>query len=157
MHTSAPSLVQAISMRKCFNRKSLLRGAHTLTWPQKEHAKLYPSLITFYPICIPTIWPSFLPPWHVFVWITSVYSWQITSQTAFTSAPFWRRISTTSLHPSCADTCRGVGRSYGIQHCQQMQTHKRGWSENKCWTISVYCPPFSHSRRCRHSIDCVKA
>ena len=86
--------MQAISMRKCFKHKPLLWGAHILTWPQEKHAKLCASLITFYPICmdvqtdamkphqpypwtigsmqsaianaIPTLWPSFLPPWHAF-------------------------------------------------------------------------------------------
>ena len=69
---------------------------------------------------------------HAFLWIMCVHSSQITSQVAFTSAPFWRRISTTSLHPSCADACKGVMPSWGVQHGQQMQTHKRGWSANKC-------------------------
>ena len=31
MHTSAPSLVQAISIRICFNHKEFLRGDHILT------------------------------------------------------------------------------------------------------------------------------
>ena len=90
MHTSAPFLVQAISVRKYFNHKEFLRGDHILTWPQEKHAKLCASLITVYPICmdvqtdamkphqlypwtvdsmqsaianaIPTLWPWFLPP-----------------------------------------------------------------------------------------------
>ena len=170
-------------LEKCLKHKPFLWGAHILTWWQEKHFKLCASLLTVYSICtdvhtdavkphqtypwtigsmqsaianvIPTIWPSFLPPWHAFVWITSVYSLQITSQAEFTSAPFWRRISTTSLHPSCADTYKGVAPSWGIQHGQQMQTHKRWWLANKWLTISIYCP-FSHSRTCKHSIDCVK-
>ena len=90
MHTSAPPLVQPISMGKCFNHKPLLRGAHILTWRLEKHAKQCASLMTFYPICmdvetdatkphqpypwtigsrqtaianaIPTLWSSFLPP-----------------------------------------------------------------------------------------------
>ena len=150
MHTTAPSLLQAISIRKCFNRKPLLRGAHTLTWPQNKHAKLCASLITFYPICtdvqidamkphqpypwtigsmqsatanaIPTFWPSFLSPWHTFLWIKSVHSSQITVLEAFTSAPFWRRMSTTSLCPWNADVYKGVRSSWGVQHGQQTNT-----------------------------------
>ena len=94
--------------------------------------------------------------WHAFLWITSLHSSQITLLAAFTSAPFWRRISTTSLCPLYADTNKGVAPSWGIQHCKQMQTHKRGWSANKCWTISVYCPFILHLGKCKHSIDCVK-
>ena len=52
MHASAPSLLQIISMRKCFNQKRLLWGAHTLTWAQKKHSNLCASLITFSPICV---------------------------------------------------------------------------------------------------------
>ena len=185
MHTSAPSLMQATSMGKCFKHKPLLWGAHILRWPQEKHDKLCASLSTFYSICmdvqtdalkphqpypctigsmqsaianaIPTLWPSFLPTWHAFLWITSVHSSQITSQAAFTSAPLWRRISTTSLHPFCADANKGVAPSWGIQHGEQMQAHKREWSPNKCWTISVCCLFILHLRKCKHSIDCVKA
>ena len=58
--------------------------------------------------------------WHAFLWITSVHSSQVTLLAAFTSAPFWRRISTTLLHPSCADTCtKEVKPSWGVQHGQQ--------------------------------------
>ena len=28
-----------------------------------------------------------------------------------------------------------------------MQTHKRGWSANKCWTIHIPCPFISHSQK----------
>ena len=30
------------------------------------------------------------------------------------------------------------------------------WSANKCWTISISCPIFSHSTIHKHNIDCVK-
>ena len=70
--------------------------------------------------------------WHAFLWIVSFHSSQITSKAAFTSAPFWRRISATSLCPECADVYKGVAPSWGFPHGQQMQKHKRGWSANKC-------------------------
>ena len=88
----------------------------------------------------PTLWPSFLPPSHAFIWITSLHSSQITLLAAFTSAPFWRRISTTSLCPWNADVYKGQRPSWGINHGQQMQKHKKTWSANKCSTISIYCP-----------------
>ena len=185
MHTVAPSLMQAMSMRKFFNHKSLLRWTHILTWPQQKHANLCASLVTVYPICmdvqtdamkphyscpwtigsmqsaiakaIYTLWSSFLPLWHASLCIMSIHSSQITSQATCTSAPLWRRISTTSFHPSCADANKGVAPFWGIQHVQQMQTHKRGWSANKCWTISIYCPSCSHSNKRKHSIGCIKA
>ena len=184
MHTSAPSLVQGISIRKCFNHKPILWGAHILTGPQEKHAKLCASLITFYPICIdvqtdamnphqphpcpigstqsaivnaiPTLWPSFLPPWHGFLSIMPLHSSQITLLAAFRSAPFWRRISTTSLCPRNADIYRGVAPFWGIQHGPQMRTHKRGWLAKKCWTIYIYCPFISQPRKCKHNIDSVK-
>ena len=31
------------------------------------------------------------------------------------------------------------------------------WSANKCCTISISCPIFSHSRKRKHNIDCIKA
>ena len=37
-----------------------------------------------------------------------------------------------------------------------MRTHKKGWLENKCSTISISCPFILHSRKCKHSIDSVK-
>ena len=187
MHTSVPSLVPRISMRKGFKHKSLLRGVHTLTGLQGKafqticiinnslsHAsmcKLMPwSIVKLIhgqlaqcnlplplPMPFPTLKPSFLPPWHAFLWITSVHPSQITSQATFTSAPFWRRISATSLCPLYADMNKGVAPSWEINHGQQRQTHKRGWSPNKCWTIYIYCPSFSHSTKCKHSIDCIKA
>ena len=49
----------------------------------------------------------------------------ITLVTAFTSAPFWRRISTTSLCPLYADVYTGVRPSWGIEHGHQTQNHKR--------------------------------
>ena len=71
------------------------------------------------PMPFPTLKPSFLPPWHAFLWITSVHPSQITSQVAFTSAPFWRRISATSLCPWNADVYKGLRPSWGINHGQQ--------------------------------------
>ena len=147
MHTSTPFLMHTISMRKCFNYKPFLTGANILTGPQEKHANLCASLITFYPICmdvqtdamkphqpypwkigslqsaianvVPTIWSAFLPPWHAFLWITSVHSSQITLLAAFRSAPFWRRISTTSLCPPNADVYKGVQPSWGVHHGQR--------------------------------------
>ena len=112
---------------KCFNHKPLLRGAHILTWRLEKHAKQCASLITVYPICmdvqtdamkpqksypwtigsmqsaivnvVPTLRPSLPPPSHAFLSSPSFHSSQITLLAAFTSAPFWRRISTTSLCP----------------------------------------------------------
>ena len=166
--------MQAISMGKCFKHKPLLRGAHTLLGPKEKHYKLCALLIKFYSICmnvqtdamkpqksypwtigsmqsaianvVSTLGPPFLSPSHAFLSSTSLHSSQITLLAAFTSAPFWRRISTTSLHPSCADANKGVQPSWGIQHCKQMQTHKRRWSEKKCWAIYIYCPSHSHWR-----------
>ena len=89
---------------KMLQTQSLLRGDHTLTRPQEKHSKLCVSLSTFCLICldvqtdamkphqsypwtigsiqsaianvIPTLWPSFLPPSHAFLWIMSVHSSQ---------------------------------------------------------------------------------
>ena len=77
-------------------------------------------------------WVSLLAPWCVFLWIMSFHSSQITFSTASTSAPFCKRTSTTSLCPFRADINKGVASFWGIQHVQQMQTQKRGWSGNKC-------------------------
>ena len=102
MQTSVSSMVSVISMRKCFNHKLLLWGSPTLMWRQEKHAKLCAALVIFYPICmgvqtdvmkphepypwttgsmpsaranaIPTLWPSFLPPWHAFLWNMTVHS-----------------------------------------------------------------------------------
>ena len=71
------------------------------------------------------------------------HSSQITSQAAFTSAPFWRRIPTTSLCPLYADVNKGVVPSWGINHGEQMQKHRRGGSPNKCWTPYIYSLLFS--------------
>ena len=95
--------------------------------------------------------------WHAFFWITSTHCSQITSQAVFTSAPFWRRISTTSLCPWNADVNKGVEPSWGVHHGQQVQTHKRGWSRSKRWTVFISWPSFNHSRKYKHSIDCIKA
>ena len=61
MHTSPPSLMHAISMRKCSKHKPFLRGAHILTWRQKKHFRICASVIAFYPVCIHVQ----LMPWNL--------------------------------------------------------------------------------------------
>ena len=152
MHTSAPFLVQAISVRKCFNHKEFLRGDHILTWPQEKHAKLCASLITVYPICmdvqtdamkphqphpwnigsmqsaianvVATLWPSFLPPsnMHFFESRLSIHH----------KLPYWQH----SLQPHS----EGEYQPTLYAHCMLLRT--------KEWHHSEESPMVS---KCKHT------
>ena len=75
-----------------------------------------------------------------------------------TSAPFCSKTSTTSLHPFFADMYKGVAPSWGIQHVQQMQIHKKqDGQKNKHCTISTSCSFLLQSRKQKHTIDSIKA
>ena len=160
-------------------------GAHILTWPQENHAKLCASLITFYLMCMDVQTDAMKPhqpyPWRIGS-IQSAIDNAIPTLLTFISttltcislnhiSPFITNYLIGSIHFSSIlkenldhllmpIACWCKQRSETILRnptwWANANTQKKTISK-QCWTMSFYCPFILQLRKCKHSIDCGKA